>query len=72
MTSKDLVRFADAIDGRSGLPRRLEASTIALMETTDPRIGRKTAGFSWVVEPGAWSRVGAAVMPETVGSRGQD
>jgi CubicO group peptidase (beta-lactamase class C family) len=59
MTSKDLVRFADAIDGRSGLPRLLKASTIALMETPDPRIGRKSAGLSWVVEPGAWSHSGS-------------
>ena len=59
MTSADLVRFADAIDGRSGLPRLLKASTIALMETPDPRIGRKSAGLSWVVEPGAWSHSGA-------------
>jgi CubicO group peptidase (beta-lactamase class C family) len=59
MTSKDLVRFADAIDGRSGLPRLLKASTIALMETPDTRIGRKSAGLSWVVEPGAWSHSGS-------------
>jgi CubicO group peptidase (beta-lactamase class C family) len=61
MTSKDLVRFADAIDGRSGIRRLLEASTIALMETPDPRIGNPAAGLSWVLEPGAWSHSGSLI-----------
>lgn len=61
MTSKDLVRFADAIDGRSGIPRLLKASTVALMETTDTRIAHPAAGLSWTLEPGAWSHNGSLI-----------
>jgi CubicO group peptidase (beta-lactamase class C family) len=58
MTSLDLVRFADAIDGRSGVPRLLKASTIALMETSNPHIGDAEAGLAWRLEPGAWIHSG--------------
>ncbi len=61
MTSKDLVRFADAIDGRSGVPRLLKASTIALMETSNPHIGDAEAGLAWRLEAGAWIHSGAMI-----------
>jgi CubicO group peptidase (beta-lactamase class C family) len=61
MTSLDLVRFADAIDGRSGVARLLKPSTIALMETSDARIARPAAGLSWALEPGAWKHSGALI-----------
>jgi CubicO group peptidase (beta-lactamase class C family) len=61
MTSMDLVRFADAIDGRSGAPRLLKPSTIALMETSDTRIAHPAAGLSWMLEPGAWNHSGALI-----------
>ena len=61
MTSQDLVRFADAIDGRSGVARLLKPSTIALMEASDPRIARPAAGLAWALERGAWQHSGALI-----------
>jgi len=61
MTSADLVRFADAIDGRSGATRLLKPSTIALMQTSDVRIAHPAAGLSWMLEPGAWNHSGALI-----------
>lgn len=61
MTAKDLVRFADAMDGRSGIPRFLRPATIALMETPDPRIAHPAAGLSWMLEPGAWKHSGSLI-----------
>ncbi len=61
MTSLDLVRFADAIDGRSGAPRLLKPPTIALMETSNPHIGDPEAGLAWRLEAGAWIHSGTLI-----------
>ena len=59
MTSADMVRFADAVDGRSGVPRLLQPATVALMTTRDPKIPNANGGLGWVVDPGGWNHAGA-------------
>lgn len=59
MTSADMVRFADAIDGRSGVPRLLQPATVALMSTKDPKIPNANGGLGWVVDPSGWNHAGA-------------
>lgn len=61
MTSADLVRFADAIDGRSGIARLLKPSTVALMQSPDPRITAPAAGLSWALAPGSWNHSGSLI-----------
>ena len=59
MTSADMVRFADAVDGRSGLPALLPAATVKLMTTRDPKVPGTNFGLGWELSPGGWSHSGA-------------
>lgn len=59
MSSADMVRFADAVDGRSGVPRLLQPATVALMATKDPAIPNANGGLGWVLDSSGWNHAGA-------------
>ncbi|MEO5670952.1 MAG: serine hydrolase domain-containing protein [Ramlibacter sp.] len=62
MTSADMVRFADAVDGRSGVPAVLQPATVQRMTTRDPKIPGTAYGLGWVQNAGSWSHSGALTM----------
>ena len=59
MTSADMVRFADAIDGRSGVRALLSPTTVALMATRDAKVPGTNSGLGWGLAPGGWAHSGA-------------
>ena len=59
MTSADMVRFADAVDGRSGVPALLSPATVQRMITRDPKVPDTGFGLGWGLSPAGWSHGGA-------------
>ena len=59
MTSADMVRFADAVDGRSGVPALLSPATVSSMTTRDPNVPGTNFGLGWELGPSGWSHSGA-------------
>ncbi len=59
MTSADMVRFADAMDGRSGVPALLSPVTVQRMITRDPNVAGTGFGLGWELSPAGLSHGGA-------------
>jgi CubicO group peptidase (beta-lactamase class C family) len=59
MTSADMVRFADAVDGRSGVPALLTPATVRRMTTRDPKVPDIGFGLGWELGDSGWSHSGA-------------
>jgi CubicO group peptidase (beta-lactamase class C family) len=59
MTSADMVRFADAVDGRSGVPALLSPATIQRMTTRDPKVEGTKYGLGWELNLPGWGHGGA-------------
>ena len=59
MTSADMVRFADAVDGRSGVPALLSPATVLRMITRDAMVPGTGFGLGWELGPTGWRHSGA-------------
>ncbi len=59
MTSADMVRFADAVDGRSGVPALLSPATVLGMTTRDAMVPGTEFGLGVELGPSGWSHSGA-------------
>jgi CubicO group peptidase (beta-lactamase class C family) len=59
MTSADMVLFAVAVDGRSGMPALLTPSTVQRMTARDPKVPGITFGLGLELNHAGWSHGGA-------------
>jgi N-acyl-D-amino-acid deacylase len=59
MSSADMVRVADAVDGRSAVPALLLPATVRQMAMRDPKVPGTTFGLGWNLARASWSHGGA-------------
>jgi hypothetical protein len=53
-----MVRFADAVDGRSGVPALLTPATVRLATTPDPKVRDMFWGLGMIVTKAGWYHTG--------------
>ncbi len=58
ISSADMVRFADAVDGRSGVPALLTPATVRLATTPDPNLPDMHWGLGVIVTKAGWYHSG--------------
>ena len=58
-TSADMVRFADAVDGRAGVAALLTPATVRLATTRDPKVPDIIFGLGLELSDAGWSHNGA-------------
>lgn len=58
MTSADMVRFADAVDGRSRVKALLAPITVKRMTTQDRNVAGISFGLGWEMSSEGWSHTG--------------